>query len=99
VIGKQVREAGDMREDAVEIAIQCLTFISEDMDRLGKFLALSGAGPENIRESAQDLTFLGGVLDFMLLDEAMLVEFAAWADMDPSAPAAARRFLPGSAPD
>jgi hypothetical protein len=88
-----------MREDAVEIAIQCLTFISEDMDRLGKFLALSGAGPENIRESAQDLTFLGGVLDFMLSDEAMLVEFAVWADMDPSAPAAARRFLPGSTPD
>lgn len=53
-IGKQVRKAGDMREDAVEIAIQCLTFISEDMDRLGKFLALSGVGPEKIRESAQD---------------------------------------------
>ena len=88
-----------MREDAVEIAIQGLTFISEDMDRLGKFLALSGAGPEKIRESAQDLTFLGGILDFMLSDETMLVEFAAWADMDPSAPAAARRFLPGSAPD
>jgi len=35
----------------------------------------------------------------MLSDETMLVEFAAWADMDPSAPAAARRFLPGSAPD
>ena len=88
-----------MREDAVEIAIQCLTFISKDMDRLGKFLALSGVGPEKIRESAQDLTFLGGVLDFMLSDEEMLVEFAAWAELDPSAPAASRRFLPGSPPD
>ena len=76
-----------------------MTFISEDMDRLGKFLALSGVGPEKIRESAQDLAFLGGVLDFMLSDEGMLVEFAAWADMDPSAPAAARWFLPGGAPD
>jgi hypothetical protein len=92
-------EGGDMREDAVEIAIQCLTFIAKDMDQLGKFLAQSGAGPEKIRESAQDPAFLGGVLDYILSDEATLLEFVAWADIDPGAPAAARRFLPGASLD
>ena len=98
-IRKLAWKADDMREDAVEIAIRCLTFIAKDMEQLGKFLAQTGAGPEKIRESAEDPAFLGGVLDFILSDEATLLEFPAWADIDPGAPAAARRFLPGWSPD
>ncbi|MFT6580842.1 MAG: hypothetical protein ACJAU6_001272 [Alphaproteobacteria bacterium] len=88
-----------MREDAVEIAIKCLAFIGEDKDRLGDFLALSGVGPEKIRESAQDPAFLGGILDFILSDEAAVLEFAKWAEVDPGAVAVARMSLPGAAPD
>lgn len=88
-----------MREDAVELAIKCLVFIGEDTDRLGRFLAQSGVGPEKIRESANDPAFLGGVLDFILLEDSSVLEFADWAEIDPAALARARYYLPGAAPE
>lgn len=77
------------------LAIQGLSFIAEDMDRLGQFPALSGFGPAELRARAGDPAFLGGVLDFLLSDEALVVAFADWAAVDPVSVLALRQKLPG----
>jgi hypothetical protein len=83
--------------DAAEtIAAQALGFIAGDSARLGRFLAESGMGPENIRRAAADPAFLPAVLDFILAHEADLLDFSAQQGIDPRHVSAARRLLPGA---
>jgi hypothetical protein len=83
-------------EAALMLAIRGLTFIAEDPDLLGRFLALTGVGPADIRARAADPGFLGGVLDFILGHEETVVAFAEWAEVKPDTVAVARRLLPGA---
>ncbi len=83
-------------QSARELAAQALVFIAQEPDRIGRFLALSGVGPSEIRERAQDPVFLAGILDHLLSDEAMLLDFAEWADVDASVVGASRQLLPGA---
>lgn len=86
-----------MNEDAAEIvAIKALEFLAQDMDRMGRFLALTGSGPGDLRAQIKDPAFLGGVLDYFLNFEPDLISFCEWAEIDPSLPAKARRLLPGA---
>lgn len=80
-------EAGEV------VAIQALAFIAEDGERLGRFLAVTGTGPAEIRLSARNREFLAGVLDYLMGDEALLVQFAGHAEIDPATIAIARRAL------
>jgi hypothetical protein len=66
------------------LAIQALTFIAGDGERLGRFLAITGIGPAQIRAAAQAPGFLKGVLEYVAGDERLLVEFAADAAIDPA---------------
>jgi hypothetical protein len=81
------------REAAEALAIQALSFIAEEPDRLGAFLSATGIGPDGIREAARTPGFLAGVLDHMLADESLLVAFADSAGFDPASIARARRAL------
>lgn len=85
-------------EDARLIAIKALAYLASDTDRLGRFLAATGISPEEIRAKAEDLNLLAGILDFLLSDEAMVIEFCQTLDLPPEAPAQARIQLPGYAP-
>ncbi len=87
------------REQAESLALQALTWLASDPDRLGGFMAASGLGPTDLRASAADPQFLAGVLDYLLSDEAALTTFADWAGIEPTEPAIARRALPGAAPE
>ena len=80
-------------EDAEVIALKALAFIAGDGDRLGRFLALSGAGPDDIRRAAGDPQFLAGVLNHLLQDESLLLTFTAEADLDPRLPTLAAEIL------
>ena len=85
-----------MQQDQAEtIAIQALTFLAEDEDRLARFLVMSGVGPSEMRERIGDGVFLGGVLDFLLGHDPDVIDFAAWADLPPEIIMTARRALPG----
>lgn len=64
------------RKKAEALAIQALSFVASDEERLGRFLALSGIGPADIRDAAREPGFLAGVLDFLVADERMLKVFA-----------------------
>jgi hypothetical protein len=85
------------REGAESLAIQSLTFLAGDPERLGRFLALSGIGPERIRIAAAEPGFLAGVLDHLMADEALLRAFADAARIDPADVAGARQALSGPA--
>jgi hypothetical protein len=81
------------RELAESLAVQALTFIAAEPERLGRFLALSGLGPADIRHAARESRFLAGVLDDVAGDEALLVEFAGDAGIDPAQIARAHAIL------
>ncbi len=83
---------------AAELAIAALTFIAGEPERMGRFLALTGIGPESIRDAAREPNFLLGVLDHLAGDEALLRAFADHSEIDPEDVELARRALAGSLP-
>ena len=65
------------------MAIQALTFLAQDSDRLQRFLATTGVTPQQIRAAAGEPEFLVGVLNYLAADEPLLVTFAEFAGIDP----------------
>ena len=89
------KASGNSREAAEALAIQALNFLATEPERLGRFLALSGLGPESIRAAAAESGFLAGVLAHLGEDESQLVAFAAQAGVTPAEVDRARRLLAG----
>jgi hypothetical protein len=81
------------REVAEIVAIQALTFVAGDPERLGLFLAESGLGPETLRTAAANPQFLASVLDFVMRDDATVKAFAEATQLHPTNVAAARQVL------
>ena len=81
------------REVAEIVAIQALSFVASDPERLGAFLAESGIGPETLRTAAADPHFLGHVLDFVMRDDETVKAFASVSRLHPTNIAAARQAL------
>jgi len=88
-----VRRADMTWELAETVAIQALSFIAQEPERLGRFLALTGLGPDSIRAAAGDPNFLVGVLDHVAGDEQLLLAFADQTQIDPAAVTLARGAL------
>ena len=87
------KRAQDVRQVAEIVAVQALSFVASEPERLGLFLAETGLGPETLRSAAADPQFLGSVLDFVLRDDATVKAFAAASELDPTTIAAARQAL------
>src|SRR3982074_1201378 len=87
---KRVHNAGEVAEI---VAIQALSFVAGDPERLGAFLAESGIGPETLRSAAADPHFLSSVLDFVMRDDATVKAFASASQLHPTNIAAARKAL------
>jgi len=81
------------RPDADHLAILALSFIASEPDRLERFLALTGLGPETVRSAAGQPGFLAAVLDHVAADEGLLRAFAAENDLDPAQVAMAHAML------
>ena len=81
------------REVAEIVAIQALSFVAGDPERLGRFLAESGIGPETLRGAAADPRFLASVLDFVMRDDATVKAFASASQLHPTNIAAAHQAL------
>jgi len=87
-----------MAQEAAEgLAIQALTFIAQDGERLGRFLAVTGIGPAEIRTAAHEPGFLAGVLDYVAADQRLMESFAAEAGLDPAEIDKAHHALGGGA--
>ncbi|SFK12460.1 DUF3572 domain-containing protein [Methylocapsa palsarum] len=80
-------------EAAEALAIEVLGFLASDLERLERFMSLSGLGVENLREAAAEPGFLAAVLDHLASDEALLLAFAANSGRDPLLVAKARASL------
>lgn len=86
-------------EVAETLAIQALAFLAGEPESLGRFLAVTGIGPDEIRAAASDPHFLAGVLDYLASDEPLLVAFAAQIGVDPADIMRASAVLGGRAND
>ena len=84
------------REQAEGLAIQALTFIAGDGERLGRFLAVTGIGPAEIRSAAREAGFLAGGLEYMASADRLIATFAGENNLDPADIDRARMALAGS---
>ncbi|OAN44848.1 hypothetical protein A6A04_08175 [Paramagnetospirillum marisnigri] len=87
---------GGAATQAEIVALRALAWLMSDEDRALRFLTASGCDATSLRRRANDPLLLGSVLDVIMEDEASLIEFSAWADLEPAAAARARRLLPGA---
>jgi hypothetical protein len=89
-------KAGPISHSSAEsLAVEALSFLAQDSERLGRFLAVTGMGPEMIRKAAADPGFLAGVLDHIASDEPLLLAFAQHAAVDPRSVERAQALLGG----
>jgi hypothetical protein len=87
------KSAQKTREVAEIVAVQALSFLAGEPERLGQFLAETGIGPESLRASASDPNFLIHVLDFILRDDETVKAFAKSSQLHPTNIMAAREVL------
>src|SRR4051794_28245746 len=91
--------AGDEAR-AADIAVQGFSFLAAAPERLGRFLEVSGLTLQTIRAAAQSTSFFGGLLDYIVSDEELLVSFAAEVGLAPEIIMRARQMLsPAEFPD
>jgi hypothetical protein len=84
------------RKEAEALAIQALTFIAGDAERLGRFLAVTGVGPSEIRTAAREPGFLGGILDYVASDERLIADFVSETGLNPTDVERGRAMLAGN---
>jgi hypothetical protein len=63
--------------DAETIAIAALGWLAGEPQRLQRFTAVCGLGPDNLRQAAAASGFLPAVLDYLAANENLLIAFAA----------------------
>jgi len=83
------------RESGENLAIQALSYLAQDAERLGQFLSQTGIGPDMIRQAAADPAFLAGVLDHVAGDEKLLLAVADYAGVSPETVERAHSALSG----
>lgn len=81
------------RHEAEEIAVTALAYIAVEPELTRRFLALSGLEAGDLRQAAADPAFLGGVLDFVMAHEPVLIAVAAAAGRPTAEIGRAHRLL------
>ena len=71
------KRSNKVSEQAEIMAIQALSYLAGDPERLARFLALTGVSATEIRAAAAAPGFLAGVLEYLVSEEALLTGFAA----------------------
>lgn len=80
-------------EGARTLGLAALAFLAGEAPRLGRFLALTGIGPGELRMTADAPETLLAVFDHLLGDESLLLMFAASRGVAPETLAPAREAL------
>ena len=83
------------QEAAEALALRTLAYVIEDPERAARFLQVTGLAGTGLAAQLNNPAFLGGVLDFVLEDDALLEGAATAAGLPPEAVRIARRHLPG----
>ncbi len=85
------------QETAEITALRILTWLAAHDDLLPVFLGASGASEADLRDRASDPEFLGAVLDFVLMDDAWVMEACDAQGLGYDSVMSARQALPGGA--
>ena len=73
------------RELAQTLALQGLTYLASDGQRLARFLELTGIAPPELRAWAETPRLQTAVLEYLLADESLLLVFASETGCAPDA--------------
>jgi hypothetical protein len=82
-------------EEAHVLALNALSFIVNSGETLDRFMALSGLDADTLRAAAAEPETHVAVLDFLLSDEPLLVDFCETASIDARTVHLARYVLGG----
>ena len=86
------------QESAETVGLQALGWLAGNEDLLPVFLGATGASEADVRSGASDPAFLGGLLDFLMMDDAWVMSFCDSISMPYDRLMQARHSLPGGAP-
>jgi hypothetical protein len=82
-------------ESAETLALQALGWLAANDDLLPVFLGATGASESDVKAQATDPTFLGAVLDFIMMDDAWVIAFCDTQSLPYERIMMARVALPG----
>ncbi|MCW1932553.1 DUF3572 domain-containing protein [Pararhodobacter zhoushanensis] len=85
------------RQTAETFAAQVLAWLADDNARITGFLSWSGESPSTLAARLTDPGFLLAVIEFLMTDEALLIDACAALGYPPETPLQARSALPGGA--
>jgi hypothetical protein len=91
-----ILKMGKTSDEPQVIALKALAFLAGSEENLNNFLANSGMDLQDLKEQASDINMLAGLLDHVLQNENLLLEFSASIDCKPDAIVRARHALPGA---
>ena len=84
------------KADVGEVALDLITFLAEDEERFSQFLGLSGLSQSDVTQNLAEPHFQAMVLDQVLQDQSLVLEFASSRGLRPEALLMARHKLPGA---
>lgn len=82
---------------AETLGLQALAWLVGNEELLPVFLGASGVSEADLRSQAANPTFLGSLLDFLMMDDAWVISFCDAQGLAYEAPMQARMALPGGA--
>ena len=85
------------RETAEVLALLILGWLAGNEELLPVFLSASGASEADVKAGAKDPVFLASVLDFVMMDDAWVVESCDSLGRPYESVMQARQALPGGA--
>jgi len=80
-------------DDAETIALQGLTFLAGDPQRLVRFLSLTGLTPQDLKGFGRDASLQMALMDYLLGDESLLLVFTSQSGVAPEVIAPAYELL------
>ncbi len=83
------------RTEAENIAIRALSFLAGDEEKISRFMALTGMGPDDIAQNAGTSFFQAALLEHLMSDETLLLTFCGNENIDPELIAPAHHLLEG----
>lgn len=78
-------------------ALSVLSWLVGNEELLPVFLGASGASESDLRTRAVETEFLASVLDFLMMDDAWVIEYCDIERLPYDTPMRARQALPGGA--
>ena len=88
--------APESSSEAEIIALRIVTFIAQRDSLLQQLIVETGVTTSTLSERTNDPDFLAGIVDFLLSNEQLLLEFCRFAEVDPTRLHHIRHKLPGA---